>query len=152
MKINFIRHISDDILKENQDLKNTIISTKMALKSNICHNSEYQDDLLTFIQQSFPDFSVLDTPQQTLRVFIKTVEEQFRENEASRRKSQDFILELRKSQKETDKLQQELKKRKGQEEFRQKKWREGRIASERIETELKQELEQTKKERDEKDK
>ena len=36
MKINFIRHISDDILKENQELKNTIISTKMALKSNSC--------------------------------------------------------------------------------------------------------------------
>ena len=33
MKINFIRHISDDILKENQELKNTIIHTKLTLKS-----------------------------------------------------------------------------------------------------------------------
>ena len=33
MKINFIRHISDDILKENQELKNTIIAAKQSLKS-----------------------------------------------------------------------------------------------------------------------
>lgn len=34
MKINFIRHISDDILKENQELKTALVNSKHQLNSN----------------------------------------------------------------------------------------------------------------------
>ena len=86
MNKNFIRHISDDILKENQQLKSTIISTKQALKSNLLPTQAMKNKLLPFSIELIFKYPSLTVQNKLLRSSSSQFLKKYNKRNKKRRK------------------------------------------------------------------